>query len=285
VRDLNQLLQALAEGPAVLVRVTHTEGSSPREAGTWMAVTQSSLIGTIGGGHLEYDAMQLARQMLLQGAPAHPSKRYALGPSLGQCCGGAVQLRFDRVDQESFHKLKNEFEPAAALPIALFGGGHVGRAIVAVLSRLPARIHWIDSRDEIFPPELPENVRCDHSNPVQDAVRDVVPGSYVLIMSFSHAQDLDILANCLHRMRARADLAYIGLIGSKTKWAVFARRLGERGFAPEELAHVTCPIGLPGIPGKEPEVIAVSVAAQILQVAGAQASINRKMESEFSRIR
>jgi xanthine dehydrogenase accessory factor len=103
---------------------------------------------------------------------------------------------------------------------------------------------------------------------VHAAVAGLAAGSRVLIMSFSHAEDLDIVAACLHRLREHDDLPYIGLIGSKTKWATFRHRLEQRGFTPGELARVTCPIGLPGIVGKEPEVIAVSVAAQILQVAG-----------------
>jgi xanthine dehydrogenase accessory factor len=96
-------------------------------------------------------------------------------------------------------------------------------------------------------------------------VASLAPGSRVLIMSFSHAEDLDVLAQCLARQRTQGDLPYIGLIGSQTKWASFRHRLEARGYSAEELAHVTCPIGVPGIEGKEPEVIAVAVAAQLLQ--------------------
>ena len=106
---------------------------------------------------------------------------------------------------------------------------------------------------------------CEHSDPVQQAVPRLAPGSRVLIMSFSHAEDLDVVAACLRRQREQGDLPFIGLIGSQTKWATFSNRLHGRGFAPEELAQVTCPIGIPGIGGKEPEVIAVAVAAQLLQ--------------------
>jgi xanthine dehydrogenase accessory factor len=109
-------------------------------------------------------------------------------------------------------------------------------------------------------------VACEHSDPVQAAVADLAADSRVLIMSFSHAEDLDVVAACLKRQRERADLPYVGLIGSRTKWAVFRHRLEARGFTESELAHVTCPIGVPGIAGKEPEVIAVAVAAQLLQI-------------------
>ena len=109
---------------------------------------------------------------------------------------------------------------------------------------------------------------CEHSHPVQAAVPELAPQSMVLIMSFSHAEDLDIVAACLARQRERADLPFIGLIGSRTKWATFSHRLQARGFSDQELAQVTCPIGVSGITGKEPEVIAVAVAAQLLQRLG-----------------
>jgi xanthine dehydrogenase accessory factor len=147
----------------------------------------------------------------------------------------------------------------------------VGKALVNVLAPLPFAVRWIDSRDEIFPAQLPANVVSEHSDPVHGAVRELAPGSRVLIMSFSHAEDLDVVAACLRRLREQDDLPYIGLIGSATKWATFRHRLQERAFTGAELARITCPIGLPGIDGKQPEVIAASVAAQILLVAPPQA--------------
>lgn len=150
-------------------------------------------------------------------------------------------------------------------PVALFGGGHVGRALIQVLAPLPFEVRWIDSRDEIFPASLPPNVQTEHSDPVQAAVDDLAPGTSVLIMSFSHAEDLEVLAACLRRQRHQSDLPYIGLIGSATKWATFKHRLEARGFTTEELTQVVCPIGIPGLHGKEPEVIAIGVAAQLLQ--------------------
>jgi xanthine dehydrogenase accessory factor len=141
----------------------------------------------------------------------------------------------------------------------------VGAALARLLSTLPFKVRWIDSRDGVFPDALPAQIETEHSDPVQDAVAQLEPGSRVLIMSFSHAEDLDIVIACLKRLRARGDLPYVGLIGSKTKWATFGHRLEARGFKAEELARITCPIGVPGITGKEPEVIAVAVAAQLLQ--------------------
>jgi xanthine dehydrogenase accessory factor len=177
-----------------------------------------------------------------------------------------VELRFECVNAADAPSLKPRLEDKK-FPVALFGGGHVGTALAKVLSALPMDVTWIDSRDEIFPEDVPLGIRCEHSNPVHAAVKDLVPQSRILIMSFSHAEDLDIVAACLLRQRAQADLPFIGLIGSKTKWATFRHRLEAKGFTPEDLAHVTCPIGITGINDKRPEVIAVSVAAQLLKAA------------------
>ena len=262
---LEQFLARLAHQPAVLVQVHAVAGSVPREAGTWMAVFQDALVGTVGGGHLEYQAIASARELLRTKSVAEPStQRYALGPSLGQCCGGVMHLRFECVSAVDASALAVRLQTRLT-PVALFGGGHVGHALVNVLARLPFVLTWIDSRDGVFAVELPANVSCEHSDPPQAAVKDIAPQSRVLIMSFSHAEDLEVLAACLLRQRERADLPYIGLIGSKTKWATFRHRLDARGFTPGELAHVTSPIGVPGVAGKEPEVIAVAVAAQLLQ--------------------
>jgi xanthine dehydrogenase accessory factor len=222
-------------------------------------------VATIGGGRLELDAIAHARAM------AHvpggmETRRFSLGPSLGQCCGGEVELRFECVSATDAMTLAPRLEDKR-FPVALFGGGHVGTALAKVLSALPMDVTWIDSRDEIFPEDVPLGIRCEHSNPVHAAVSDLVPQSRILIMSFSHAEDLDIVAACLLRQRAQADLPFIGLIGSKTKWATFRHRLEAKGFTPEDLAHVTCPIGITGINDKRPEVIAVSVAAQLLKAA------------------
>jgi len=262
-RHLEAFLHRLAFEPAMLVTIARTEGSVPRGPGTWMAVFRDGEVGTIGGGQLEWSAMRQARERLAQGLPGACEVPVTLGPSLGQCCGGRLVLQLGRVDAADIPQL----HATLALPvpsIALFGGGHVGHALVQALAPLPFAVQWIDSRDGVFPAELPPGVQAEHSDPVQAAVADVAPGAHLLIMSFSHAEDLDIVAASLQRQRDRGDLGFIGLIGSRTKWAGFRRRLRERGFADAELDRVTCPIGLPGITGKAPEVIAASVVAQLL---------------------
>lgn len=264
MRDLRDFLLRLQHASAVLVTVTETRGSVPRERGAWMAVFADACVGTIGGGHLEWQAITAARAQLAQGHRGTHTQRQALGPSLGQCCGGVVQLGFESVDATDIEAIRARLA-GAGVPLALFGGGHVGSAIVRLAAELPLDVTWIDSRDEVFPTDAPAHVRCEHSSPVQAAVADLAPGSRVLIMSFSHAEDLDILAACLDRQRLRGDLGFIGLIGSRTKWATFRRRLTERGYSVQEMAAVTCPIGLPGIAGKQPGVIALAALAQLMQ--------------------
>ncbi|MBL0945423.1 MAG: xanthine dehydrogenase accessory protein XdhC [Hydrogenophaga sp.] len=261
--DLHTFLCQLRGAPAVLVSVRETRGSVPRGVGAWMAVFDHTVVGTIGGGQLEWNAIRQAREALARRAVGTVVQSVTLGPSLGQCCGGALSLAYEPVDATQADALAQRLG-AGGQPVALFGGGHVGRAIVQALAPLPFELTWIDSRDEVFPETLPFGVRAEHSAPVQGAVPGLAAGSHVLIMSFSHAEDLDIVAACLERLRRTDDLGFVGLIGSRTKWATFRRRLGERGFDDALLARITCPIGLPGIAGKEPAVIAAAVAAQLL---------------------
>jgi xanthine dehydrogenase accessory factor len=280
------LLDRLARQDAVFITIDRFEGSSPREVGAWMLVLADEVLGTVGGGNLEFQAIAHGRDVLaahvrnhqasrssdLSGDVSGEVRRYPLGPSLGQCCGGVVHLKFsaigteDAIKREASYAHIQKARGLNAMQITLFGGGHVGKALVNLLGSLPCAVQWIDSRDEIFPTDIPGNVQCEHSAPVHASVQHMPTGSHVLIMSFSHAEDLDVVAACLTRLRAHNDLPFIGLIGSKTKWATFRHRLEERGFSAAEIAHITCPIGIDGVPGKEPEVIAVSVAAQLLKL-------------------
>ncbi len=264
----DDFLQRLQFENAVWVTVHAHRGSVPRETDAWMAVFAKGSVGTVGGGHLEWQALQLARQHL-PGVPGQRLRqRYPLGPTLGQCCGGEVVLQFETVGAVDAERLRAGFARMQAQwpRIALVGAGHVAQALVQVLGALPVQVEWFDSRDDIFVQQLPGNVRCEHSEPIEKAIAVLPPQSRVLIMSFSHAEDFEVLVACLLRQRQQKDLPFIGLIGSKSKWRNFYRRLIERGFTAVELNAVHCPVGLPGISGKEPAVIAVAVAAQLLLV-------------------
>lgn len=237
--------------PCVLVTLVQVAGSVPREHGTKMVVTREAITGSIGGGHLEHKAMAHARAMLAETATAPALETFNLGPHLGQCCGGKVTILF---------------EPFAAsgLTIAVFGAGHVGKALVGVLAGLPARILWIDARADQFPAETPTGVEKIVAAIPEDEVKDLPPGTYALVMTHSH--DLD--QTLCERLLRRGDCRYVGLIGSATKWKRFEARLLHKGFAAGQVASIRCPIGIDGISGKHPREIAIAVAAELLLLHG-----------------
>ncbi len=252
---------------AVLVEVVQARGSVPREAGTRMLVDATLALGSIGGGHLELQALQQARSMLALGVAAAPQERQvALGPSLGQCCGGALRLRFTPLARAD---LVAWVLPAPRFILQLYGAGHVGRAIVRLLTDIDCQVRWLDEREHEFPREaLPPHVQAvavEHLADEAAAEVGAAPaGALHLVLTHSHALDL-ALAEAILR---RGDFGWFGLIGSATKRASFEHRLRERGVDEAAIARMVCPIGLPGIAGKQPAVIAVAVVAQLLQAAG-----------------
>jgi len=254
-------LSALAASatPAILVTVLEAKGSTPREAGAKMVVTVDRIYDTIGGGHLELKAIELSRHLLEElaadpGMIATPSThRFPLGPSLGQCCGGEATLLLEPI-------------LPAAFQIALFGAGHVGKALVKLFGDLPCRVRWIDPREAEFPEQLPDNVTAIAAEDPEAEIDDLPADALVLIMTHSHPLDQRILEAALRR----DDFRYVGLIGSETKKARFLKRLAARGVTERELSRLTCPIGVPGIEGKRPAEIAIAVMAQLLLVRDIQ---------------
>ncbi|WP_088279336.1 xanthine dehydrogenase accessory protein XdhC [Ideonella sp. A 288] len=253
----------LATGrPAMEVWVLDARGSVPREAGTRMLVAADAVAGTIGGGHLELKAIARAREWLAAGDAAPHDEAIALGPTLGQCCGGALTLRTQALSE---HSLAAWAAEPPRFMLQLYGAGHVGRAIVRLLDGLNCRVQWIDERDSEFPAEASApHIERVCVEPVEAEVAVAPPGAFYLVLTHSHDLDLRITEAVL----ARGDFGYLGLIGSATKRARFLHRLEHRGVDAATLARLTCPIGVPGIAGKEPEVIAVAVVAQLLQQAG-----------------
>ena len=257
----------LATGrPAVVVEVLHARGSVPREAGTRMLVSSSDTAGTVGGGHLELKAIALARAMLEQGDLHARTEHYPLGPALGQCCGGAVTLVYAPLDAAALARWP--LDPPR-FHLQLYGAGHVGRAIVRALAPLNVLVDWIDEREEEFPAEFhahagpwPEHIHKVCVDAVEAEVRSAPAGAFYLVLTHQHDLDLRISEAILKR----ADFAYFGLIGSKTKRQRFIHRFEQRGIAAGTIERMICPIGVPGITGKEPEVIAAAVVAQLLQV-------------------
>ena len=254
----------LARGiPAVVVEVVRSRGSVPRDAGTWMLVAADRTAGTIGGGHLEWQAIAHARALLAAPASRPSALDIALGPSLGQCCGGALTLGFAPLDRE---RLSASEAAPPRFHLQLYGAGHVGRAIARLLVALDVRVDWIDERETEFPAALgegawPAHIRRVAGDPVEAEVDTAPPGAYYLVLTHRHDLDLRIGEAILQR----GDFGYFGLIGSKTKRERFIHRYQALGIAEETIAGMRCPIGIDGINGKEPEVIAIGVVAQLLQ--------------------
>jgi xanthine dehydrogenase accessory factor len=267
---LQGLLGLTPTDKAVLITVLQVEGSVPRGAGTRMLVTETQQYDTIGGGHLEWKAIANARLWLAESNQVRQPARQldlALGPSLGQCCGGALRLQFERVDAwteaERQARLQSFHDERLHLPhLYLFGAGHVGQALVQVLQQTPCRISWVDERDHLFPEHLAPQVQTEATDTPEAVIKAAEPGAYYLVMTHHHGLDLILAEHILRKGNA----AWFGLIGSKTKRARFEGRLGERGIDAERLQDMVCPIGIAGIAGKEPGVIAVAVAAQLMQL-------------------
>jgi len=319
MRPFRRLVAAIeAEGAAALVTLTRIQGSSPREAGARMVVRPSGgFHGTIGGGALEWAALDEAQAALKLGRGPASRRSLALGPELAQCCGGRVEWRietFDRRDlaeiapiaeaeQQGRGKLgarlgqdgrvertveadRRGDDLTASLPRAegwiepigedartvyLFGAGHVGRALALALAPLPFAVRWIDSRREAFPAYAPANVALIHAPEPAREIANAPDGALIVVMTHSHGLDLEIVAEALRARR----FGYVGLIGSATKRARFVSQMRAAGLSEAALAQLVCPIGLPGVEGKDPAVIAASTAAQLLMADEADGERSR----------
>jgi xanthine dehydrogenase accessory factor len=303
-----RLIDAIeAEGSAALVTLARVEGSSPREAGARMVVRPSGgFHGTIGGGALEWVALEAAQTALKQGRGPASRRSLALGPELAQCCGGRVDWRIETFDRRDLDDLcaiataegegpitlrahvggdgrverrleaqRRGDDLTASLPtddgwieplgesaraVYLFGAGHVGRSLALALAPLPFVVRWIDSRREAFPAYVPANVALIHAQEPAAELANAPDGALIVVMTHSHGLDLEIVTGALRSER----FGFVGLIGSATKRARFLSQMRAAGLSNALLSKLVCPIGMPGIEGKEPAVIAASTAAQLL---------------------
>ncbi|WP_051630588.1 xanthine dehydrogenase accessory protein XdhC [Afifella pfennigii] len=250
----------LAAGePAIFVKVAEAKGSTPREAGAAMLVTEGDFAGTIGGGTLEYEALDRARRLLSEGRK-HAEERVPLGPDLGQCCGGRVGLSFRAADKALLAELQaaEEAEAAAMPAVFLFGAGHVGRALALALMPLPFRLTVVDPRQEMLA-GLPQGVETVWTALAEAVVAEAPPGSAHVIATHSHALDFAIA----HAALKRGDAAYTGMIGSQTKRRQFERWACREGLDRATLARLVLPIGGTALRDKRPPVIAALVAAEV----------------------
>lgn len=255
--------------PGVLVTVTEARGHAPRDAGAKLVVSADATWGTVGGGNLEETALSRARAMLGEHAAEPETMTISLSDKARtdhgrQCCGGEVTLLL---------------EPLPVVPsVAVFGVGHVGLELARVLARHDLELHLVDSRRDQLADErlacLADAVAAVHVHhaPVPELVLGSVPaGTHVLVLTHDHAEDFaicDAALRCEH-------LASVGLIGSAAKWARFRSGLLVEGHAESAVDEIRCPIGDPTVPGKEPAVVAVSVAGALLRQLAPAPAVDR----------
>jgi xanthine dehydrogenase accessory factor len=300
------LAAAKAGERLAMVTIVGAQGSTPREAFARMLVWPDRFTGTIGGGSLERQGLDQARRMLDQTARRHALQDYPLGPMLGQCCGGHVRLLVERLDAESLAWLEPaaaqrvafalttrfqdgamrrtvEAAPAAsdsprtpipevrtiseavrpALPrLVIFGAGHVGQAVARAFAPLPFHLDWLASRDDLRPEASGTRATILSEDELEQSV-EAAPAD-TLFAIFTHSHDLDYRLT-LAALR-KGDFRYLGLIGSATKRVRFERRLRDDGVSEAQLARLTSPIGIAELKSKEPAVIAVGLAAQLLRL-------------------
>ncbi|RAZ76510.1 xanthine dehydrogenase accessory protein XdhC [Mesorhizobium atlanticum] len=257
-----------------LVEVAATKGSTPREAGAFMLVSASAIFGTIGGGQLEYMAIDKARQMLGGGTryPADETRievdevcatlDVPLGPEIGQCCGGRVEVLIRLVDGSLEQQLiaNAQSEEAHRPHVYIFGGGHVGHALAASLALLPIHVVVVETRSEALE-GMPETVETRLTPMPEAVVREAPAGSAFAILTHDHALDFLIAAEALKR----DDTAYVGMIGSKTKKATFRSWFLKSAEGNEaEFSRLISPIGGNAVKDKRPPVIAALAAAEIM---------------------
>ncbi|MFT4995084.1 MAG: xanthine dehydrogenase accessory factor [Paraglaciecola sp.] len=243
------LQQCQQQGTAyVLVTLLATAGSTPRDGGSKMLITDDTQYDTIGGGHLEFLITGQARQLLASGKEQQVLEHFPLASKLGQCCGGATNVLFEVMIAHGQH-------------LAVFGAGHVAKALLPILAQLPLQISWVDERSELFPTEaLPNNVKVIVSEDPVEALKALAESAWVVIMTHSHQLDYALVSAAL----ARPEFDYIGMIGSLTKARRFHTKLSHHGHDPQQIQRLISPVGLTDIPGKKPIEVAVSIAAQVI---------------------
>lgn len=254
----------LAAWPGLaLVEVREAKGSTPREEGAWMLVSQGAIFGTIGGGQLEFMAIDRAREMLAAGAPASDLLDIPLGPQIGQCCGGHVMIGLELADAAVLASLRDRVARDDALRpcVYIFGGGHVGHALADALSLLPLAVTVVETRADMIE-GLTRAVDSKLTAMPEEVVRSAPAASAFLVLTHDHALDFLIVAEALNR----SDAAYVGMIGSKTKRATFASWYRKEADGDEtSLSRLICPIGGADVKDKRPTVIAALAAAEVMR--------------------
>jgi xanthine dehydrogenase accessory factor len=259
-----------AADTVALVRVARARGSVPRDAGAYMLVSPTATLGTIGGGQLEFMAIDRARQMLATGSLEEATLDVPLGPEIGQCCGGRVEVLIRPVDDSLADDLVRDAqaEEAQMPEVYVFGGGHVGLSLANALSPMPLRTTVVETRVEALE-GMPGGVASVLTPVPEEKVRSAGAGAAFVVLTHDHALDFLIVAEALKR----SDAAYVGMIGSQTKKATFRSwYLKEAGGNEADFARLVSPIGGDVVKDKRPAVIAALAAAEIMTAVAVNAT-------------
>lgn len=234
----------------VLITIVGVTGSTPRNSGTKMVVSQNEIFDTIGGGHLEFKAIKFAKQLLNSNEDCQQIEHFQLGSQLGQCCGGNASVLF-------------ECFAANTINIAVFGAGHVGQALIPILAGLPCHTTWVDSRAEQFPANTEHfaNITKLMTDDPASEVASMPANTLYIVMTHNHQLDFEIS----HEVLKREDFHYLGLIASDTKWRRFQQRYKHREVSHQLVQRMNCPIGLEQVLGKLPMEVAVSISGAIIE--------------------
>lgn len=254
---------------SILVEIVGTKGSAPRASGTFMLVAENAIWGTIGGGQLEFMAINNARALL--GGEGMSIMDVPLGPQIGQCCGGHATLSFTVMSPElgSLVEERVTREMAKSPAVFLYGAGHVGLALARALVPLPLSVTVIETRGEPLA-MLPAGVATRHAAMPEATIADIPSGGAAVVLTHDHALDFLITREAL----MRPDLRYVGMIGSLTKRATFANWLRREGGAPDLVDRLVLPIGGNIVKDSRPAVIAAMVAVELLTIFNCNNAIN-----------
>ncbi len=249
----------------ILAKIIDTKGSVPREKNVFMVISSENQFGTIGGGEFEFRVTKESLKLLQLKDKYNDTFQYSLGPSLGQCCGGYIKVELIKFDNglkllEKFD-LKNEIINQNQ-NLYIFGAGHVSNALTNKLDGVGFNIFVIDSREEYL-----KKIKYQYANKVlaknpEIIIQNSPSESYFIVLTHSHKLDFDICSNILKKN----NFNFFGLIGSQTKKIKFRKRLKDSGFKENLINKMECPIGIDSINGKEPDVIAISIIARLLEV-------------------
>jgi len=244
----------------VKAKIFNVKGSSPNKIDDIILISNDTIFGTIGGGNLEYLIIKEAKT-LIDNKINKKSLNIALGPGIGQCCGGYVQIKLS-LHRNSSEALRNEklYEDKNT-NLYIFGAGHIGQALISKLENINFNTFLIDSREDFLKITNFNNINYLLSKKPWEIVHRLKDNSCFVVLTHSHDYDLKILNEVLKKK-----FTFLGLIGSKTKKNKFFKRLIDNGHNKSLVETIECPIGINIGNSKDPDEIAFSIITRLIKI-------------------